>query len=161
MLVAAARAIHMAGSGSDFGFTIDNMTVDFKAIMDRQKGSCQSASRSMMIGMQCSKAMDVYRGYAAFDGTHTVRINDDVIQGETILIHTGARPHEIQILGLDSVEWLNNTRLLDLDELPKHLVILVGSYIGLNLLRSFVVLVADVTMLKKLEKPSPDCLAGK
>lgn len=148
MLVAAARAIHMAGRGADFGFTIDNMTVDFKAIMDRQKGSCQSASRSMMIGMQRSKAMDVYRGYAAFDGTHTVRINDDVIQGETILIHTGARPREIQILGLDSVEWLNNTRLLDLDELPKHLVILGGLYIGLEFAQIFRRFGSDVTIIE-------------
>jgi pyruvate/2-oxoglutarate dehydrogenase complex dihydrolipoamide dehydrogenase (E3) component len=98
---------------------------------------------------------DVYRGHAQFESEHTVRVGDAVIEGETIYIHTGARARVPNIPGLDEVDYLTNKELLALTELPEHLVIVGGSYIGLEFGQMFRRFGSEVTVLQRGDQLMP------
>ena len=136
-LVASARAAHMARRGGDFGVITDGFTIDFEKVMSRQNDLRNSWSNGMAGWLKNADGVTVYEGYGAFTGAHTVRVGDDEIHGERILIHTGARPRQIDLPGLEDVPWLTNRGLLDLKALPAHLVVLGGSYIGIEFAQAF------------------------
>lgn len=146
-MVASARAAHMARRGPDFGVHTGELTIDFDKVMARMN-EIRSGSKGMEEWLTNMDGVDVYKGYAQFESGHTVRINDDVISGETIVIHTGARARKVPIPGIDEVDWLDNVRLLDLDELPDHLMIIGGSYIGMEFAQVFRRLGSEVTIFE-------------
>lgn len=147
-IVASARAAHMARRGADFGVNISDFSIDFSKVMQRQNAIRDGASNGLENWLDSMDGVDVYRGYAAFESDHTVRIGDEVISGETIVIHTGAKPRTPPISGLDDVDWLDNSRLLDLKALPEHLVVIGGSYIGMEFAQAFRRLGSQVTILE-------------
>ena len=147
-IVASARAAHMARRGPDFGVHTGELTIDFAKVMARQNTMRNSATQGMEGWFSNMKGVDLYKEYASFESDHTVRVGDEVIYGETIVIHTGARPRIIPFPGLDEVEWLDNARLLDLEALPPHLVVVGGSYIGMEFAQAFRRLGSEVTILE-------------
>ncbi|MEL6151967.1 MAG: mercuric reductase [Chloroflexota bacterium] len=153
-LVAAARAAYMARRANDFGVVlpgdgnhhIEDIRVDWqhgiKRALDNRQGT-----NEWMDGF-LDENVDLYRGWAQFESEKTVRINDDVIEGETIYIHTGASPRVPDIPGIDSVPYLTSTNLLELPDLPEHIVIVGGSYIGLEYSQIFRRFGAQVTVIE-------------
>ncbi|MEM8858344.1 MAG: FAD-dependent oxidoreductase, partial [Chloroflexota bacterium] len=131
-IVASARAAHMANRGADFGVNISDFTIDYGKVRERMNTIRNNGSNGMGGWLRGMENVDFYDGYAAFENDHTVRIGDDVIYGETIVIHTGTRSRTFPFEGLDSVDWIDNQGLLDLEELPEKLVIIGGSYIGME-----------------------------
>ena len=146
-LVASARAAHMARRGSDFGVEIDNFEVNFETVMARMN-KMRSGHTGMEAWLSGMDNVDVYKGYAQFENEHQVRIGDDVIHGETIVIHTGTRGRVFPFEGIDEVDWISNRGLLDLKALPKHLVIIGGSYIGMEFGQVFRRLGSEVTIIE-------------
>lgn len=136
-IVASARAAHMARRGADFGVNISDFSIDFSRVMERQNKIRNDGSHGLEEWLGGMDGVDLYKNYAEFESDHTVRIGTDVISGETIVIHTGAKPQAPPIPGLDGVDWLDNARLLDLKELPQHLVVIGGSYIGMEFAQAF------------------------
>lgn len=151
-LVASARAAHMARRGADFGVEIDNFRIDFNTVMQRQNDIRRGNSSGLEEWLGSMKGVTLYKGYAAFEDEHTVRIGDDAISGDTIIIHTGTRARMPDIDGLGGVDWLDNVRLLDLKELPKHLVIIGGSYIGMEFGQAFRRFGSEVTIIEKSDQ---------
>jgi pyruvate/2-oxoglutarate dehydrogenase complex dihydrolipoamide dehydrogenase (E3) component len=147
-IVASARAAHMARRGPDFGVITGQIEIDFARVMERQNKMRHGASEGLENWLRGLDGVTVFAGYGAFTGPHTVQINDDVIAGETIVINAGGRPRQVAIAGLDEVEWLDNAGLLDLTALPQHLVIVGGSYIGLEFAQAFRRLGSEVTVLE-------------
>ena len=147
-IVASARAAHMARRGPDFGVITGEIEIDFARVMERQNQMRHGASAGLESWLRGMQGVTVYAGYGRFTGPHTVQVNDDVITGETIVINAGARARVLPIPGLEEVDWLDNARLLDLTELPQHLVIVGGSYIGLEFAQAFRRLGSDVTVLE-------------
>jgi pyruvate/2-oxoglutarate dehydrogenase complex dihydrolipoamide dehydrogenase (E3) component len=90
-------------------------------------------------GMQkwLREVTDFYAGWAEFEDGHTVRVNGERLYGERIVIHTGARARKPDIEGIDEVPWLDNRGILALEKLPGHLLILGGSYIGMEFAQAF------------------------
>ena len=74
----------------------------------------------------------VYEGHARFEGPHTVSVGAELLEAEKIFINVGARALVPPMPGIDSVNYLTNSSKMELDFLPKHLVIIGGSYIGLE-----------------------------
>ena len=147
-IVASARAAHMARRGADFGVVTGQVSVDFAKVMARQNKMRHGASRGMEGWLRGMDNVTIYDGFGAFTGKNMVRVGDDLIEGETIVINAGGRARIFPIPGLDEVDWLNNTRLLDLEELPAHLVIVGGSYIGLEFAQAFRRLGSEVTVIE-------------
>lgn len=148
-LVASARAAYMARRGSDFGVNIESFSIDFDKVMARQNVMRHGISDSLEDWFDGMPGVDLYKGFAQFEDEHSVRVGDEVIRGDTIVIHTGARSRKPPIPGLDQVNWLDNVRLLDLTVLPQHLVIIGGSYISLEFAQVFRRLGSEVTILER------------
>ncbi len=148
-LVASARAAHMARRGPDFGVAVGEITIDFAKVMARQNKLRHSNSKNLEEWLRGLEGVDFFDTYAHFESDHTVRVGDEIIYGETIVVHTGARARTPTIPGLETVPWLDNVRLLDLQELPQHLIILGGSYISLEFAQAFRRFGSAVTIIER------------
>ncbi|WP_417848863.1 mercuric reductase [Thalassoglobus sp.] len=145
-LVASAHAIHLARRGREFGFSANGLTVDFSAAMETQ----QAARRRSSAGIKASLARlgTVFEGEASFQDDHTIQVGAELLEADTIVIHAGTRPVIPNVVGLEDVNYLTNETLLDLRELPSHLVIVGGSYIALEFAQIFRRFGSDVTVLE-------------
>jgi pyruvate/2-oxoglutarate dehydrogenase complex dihydrolipoamide dehydrogenase (E3) component len=132
-LVASAYAAHMARRAADFGVKIPcEITVDMKAVKarkDRVSGVSRTGVEQSLKGL---KGCTVYEGHARFSGPHSVRVGDQELEAPWIFINAGGRALVPPIPGLDKVGYLTNSSMMDVDYLPPHLIILGGSYIGLE-----------------------------
>ncbi|GJM40101.1 MAG: mercuric reductase [Ardenticatenaceae bacterium] len=148
-IVASARAAHMARRGPDFGVNTGTFEIDFARVRERQNDIRNEASTGMESWLRNMENVTIFNEFGSFTGTHSVSVGAQEIEGETIVIHTGARPRVAPIPGLDGVDWLENSRLLDLEELPKHLLVIGGSYIGLEFSQAFRRFGSEVTVLER------------
>jgi len=147
-LVASARAAHVARRGPDFGVQTGEIIIDFNKVMNRQNQMRHDASQGMETWLSGMDGVTIYPEYALFEGSHTITVGDKIIEAETIVINAGGRPRLVPIIGIENVDWLDNARLLDLDELPTNLVIIGGSYISLEFAQIFRRLGSQVTVLE-------------
>lgn len=147
-LVASARAAHMARRGPDFGVHTGEIKIDFAKVMSRANNIRHGGSRGMEGWLRGMNNVDVYGEFATFESDNTVRVGDEVISGETIVINAGGRARVVPIPGIDGVDWLDNRKLLNLTELPQHLVIVGGSYISMEFAQVFRRLGSEVTILE-------------
>lgn len=145
-LVASARAAHMARRGADFGVEINDFTVNLETIRSRMNMVRDNSELEQRL--RNIDGVDFFDGYAHFVTDSDVQVGDELLSGTTIVVHTGTRPYALPIAGLDEVPWLDNAGLLDLEEIPDHLVIVGGSYIGMELGQIYRRFGADVTILE-------------
>lgn len=131
-IVASARAAHIARRGPDFGVETGEFSINFNRIRERMNTLRNNGSSGLEGWLRGMKHVDFYAEYATFVGDHTVQVGDEEIYGETIVIHTGTRSRTFPFEGLETVDWLDNQGLLDLEELPEKLIIIGGSYIGME-----------------------------
>lgn len=147
-LVASARVAHMMRRGPEYGIHAGHLEVNFREVMARMD-SVRTKSRGGLEGwITSSEGVTLHRGWGQFVGPRQIRVNDEVITGENVYINVGTRPRMPDLAGLDSIDWLDSGRLLNLPALPEHLIILGGSYIGLEFGQVFRRLGAQVTILE-------------
>ena len=148
-LVASARAIHLARRGAEFGFDAGPVRVDMRRVMQRKDeivGASRSSVESWVRGM---KGVEWITGHAKFIAARTVRVRDRVLAATNVFINVGGRAARPPIPGLDSVGALDNVSVLDLQEVPSHLVIAGASYIGLEYAQIMRRLGAEVTVVER------------
>ena len=136
--VASAYVAHMARRAAEYGVDIgDTVKVDMKQVKAR-KDAIVTKSRDgvtkWMAGLEHGK---VYRGHALFTGPKTISVNNESLEADRIFINTGGRASVPEIQGLETVPYLTNSSLLDLDFVPEHLIVIGGSYIGLEFAQAF------------------------
>jgi pyruvate/2-oxoglutarate dehydrogenase complex dihydrolipoamide dehydrogenase (E3) component len=136
-LVAAARAIYQTTRGDQFGFSVENLQVDFTKVMTPQKNNRQRTAAGIEQTLASYKNSTVFKGYAEFIDTSRVKVNSEVLHAPHIVINTGSHPSLPSVPGIEDIEWLDNQGILDLTELPGHLAIVGGSYIGLEFAQIF------------------------
>lgn len=147
-IVASARAAHMARRGTDFGVITGKVNIDFTKVMARQNTMRHGASDGLEKWLRDMDGVTIYNGFGTFEDASVVRVGDVRIAGETIVINAGGRARKLTLPGIEAVDWLDNRKLLDLKELPQHLVIVGGSYIGLEFAQAFRRLGSEVTVLQ-------------
>jgi len=132
-LVASARAAYMARRGSDFGVVIDgSITVDMKKVKARKDEIVLASTEGVERWLKGTKNLTVYEGHGRFEGPNTIRVNGEVIEGEKIVVNVGARALVPDMPGLNGTNYLTNSGVMELDFLPEHLIVIGGSYIGLE-----------------------------
>jgi len=146
-LVAAARTAHMVRRAGDFGVKVSDFRVDFPKAMERQKRNREESNESFSKWLD--ESTDFYRAEARFVSDHEVEVGDETIRGETIYIHTGATARVAPIPGIEKVDYLDNKAILSLQELPEHLVVIGGSYVGLEFSQIFRRFASRVTVLER------------
>jgi len=149
-LVASARAIHMARRGAEFGFTIgQTVSVDMARVKARKDEIVRQSSEGVERWMRQTPNLTVYDGHGRFSGAHTVTVNDEVLEAEQIFINVGARAIVPDLTGGKHVPILTNTGILELDVLPEHLLIVGGSYIGLEFAQMYRRFGSRVTVIER------------
>ena len=132
-LVASAYAAHLARRSAEYGVDIGGQVrVDMKRVKARKDEVSGKSNQGVESWMRTLANGTVYRGHARFVGPKTVRLNDDVLSAEQIFINVGGRPLVPKMPGLEAVRYLTNLSMMDVDFLPEHLIVIGGSYIGLE-----------------------------
>ena len=151
-MVASAYAAHLARRAGDFGVSAGPVGVDFAAVMarkDKVVGGSRSSLESWLRGMaNCT----LVEGHARFLSPTTVKVGDDMLEADRFFINVGCRATVPDFPGRDQVRTLTNTTLLELDALPRRLVVVGGSYIGLEFAQVFRRFGSEVTVVEKMPR---------
>jgi pyruvate/2-oxoglutarate dehydrogenase complex dihydrolipoamide dehydrogenase (E3) component len=132
-MIASAYAAHMARRAGDYGVLLDaSPRVDMKRVKARKDEIVRRSRDGVERWMQGLKDASVYRGHAQFVATNVVKVNDDELSADMIFIDVGGRPRIPKMPGLDTVPYFTNVTMMDLDFVPEHLVVIGGSYVGLE-----------------------------
>jgi pyruvate/2-oxoglutarate dehydrogenase complex dihydrolipoamide dehydrogenase (E3) component len=160
-MIASARAAHVARNASRLGVSAGPVTVDLPAVVARKDaivGVWRDGVARRLAG--AGTGLTVLRGHARFAGPREIEVNGERHRGDVIIVNTGARPVLPPIPGLDDVPWLDSRRALDLREVPAHLLVLGGGYIGCELGQMFRRFGARVTIVQRgprlLSREDPD-----
>ncbi|MBI1929017.1 FAD-containing oxidoreductase [Candidatus Poribacteria bacterium] len=149
-LVASARAAYMAGRGADFGVIIDGqIKVDMKRVKARKDGVVRQSSTGLTNWLKGMKNVTLYQGHGRFESPNTVRVNSELLEAKKIFINVGARAFVPDIPGLNGVDYLTNSSMMEVDSLPEHLLIIGGSYIALEFAQMYRRFGSQVTILER------------
>ena len=146
-LVASARVAHLARRAADFGVSTGLVKVDMTAIKARKDRIVHASRRGLEDWMAATENLTLIEGSAAFTAPDTVEVDGGLLAAPRIFVNTGARP--VVPDWARDLPYLTNISLLDLDELPAHLVIVGGSYIGLEFAQMYCRFGSEVTVLEK------------
>jgi pyruvate/2-oxoglutarate dehydrogenase complex dihydrolipoamide dehydrogenase (E3) component len=149
-LVASARAIHMARRGDQFGFTTAGpVQVDMTRVKARMRAESGSSNEGVERWMKQTPGMTVYQGHARLTGPRTVAVGDIELECKEIFLNVGARAVVPDIPGAASVPLLTNSGIVALDTLPEHLIVVGGSYVGLEFAQIYRRFGSRVTVIER------------
>lgn len=149
-LIASAYAAHLARRAADFGVTIGGpVAVDMKAVKARKDRISGKSSQGVEKWVRGLESATVFQGHARFESARTVRVGDELLEAERIFVNVGGRPLAPPMPGLDQVPYLTSTSMMDVDFLPEHLIVVGGSYIGLEFGQMYRRFGAKVTIVEK------------
>lgn len=154
-LVASARAAHVARRGAEFGFAAGDVRVDMRAVKRRKDGVVKQSSDGLgnwIVGM---KNVALIRGHARFVAPRTVAVNGRTLQADKVFINSGGRALVPDIPGVRDVPYLVNTSMMEVDFLPEHLIVVGGSYIGLEFAQMYRRFGSKVTVVERMAKLLP------
>lgn len=148
-LVASARAVHMARRGAVYGFDAGDVTVDMARVMQRKDDIVQQSTQGVERWMRGLDNATVIQGHATFTGPRTVQVNGRTLAADKVFIDVGGRAVKPDMPGIEQVATLNNASIMSLTVVPEHLLIIGGSYIGLEFAQIMRRLGARVTVIEK------------
>jgi pyruvate/2-oxoglutarate dehydrogenase complex dihydrolipoamide dehydrogenase (E3) component len=149
-LVASAQAAHVARRAADFGVVLDgDVRVDMKRVHARAAKVSADARAGVEGWVRGMQGCTVIHGQARFESPTTVRVGDEVLTAPRIFINVGGRATVPNLPGLANVPYLTNTSMVALDVLPEHLVVIGGSYIGLEFAQMYRRFGSQVTVLER------------
>ncbi|MBR0669462.1 FAD-containing oxidoreductase [Roseomonas hellenica] len=153
-MVASAKAANTIARAADYGITLSGgvMRVDMAAVSDRVNAIVQASRSGLERWLTGMERCTLIRGHAVFEGARLVRVGDRQLTAGRIFLNVGARPLVPDIPGLAAVPFLTSSTTLRLREVPRHLVIIGGSYIGLEFAQIFRRFGAEVTVIEKGER---------
>ena len=132
-LVASARVAHVARHGAEHGVMIDaGFRVDMARVKARKDEVVRQSTTGVESWLRGTAGLTVIQGHARFEGPRSVRVGQDLLEAPEIFINVGGRASVPEIPGLGDVPYLTNSGMMELDIVPGHLVIIGGSYIGLE-----------------------------
>jgi pyruvate/2-oxoglutarate dehydrogenase complex dihydrolipoamide dehydrogenase (E3) component len=147
-LVASAEAAHIARRAADFGVSIAGpVGIDMKRVKARKDAVVEASRKSVLAGLSVENCT-LYRHQACFIAPHEIRVGGTVLKSERIFINVGGRASAPSMPGLDQVEYLTNSSMMDIDFVPPHLVIVGGSYVGLEFAQMYRRFGSEVTVVE-------------
>ncbi len=152
-LVANARAIYQTRRGGEFGFRLPGpVEIDFPAIMARKQRILMPSRENVEKGLREEDGCTVFHEAARFLSPHEVQVGPQTLAAPKIFINVGGRATVPDLPGVHEVPFLTNSTLLDLKQLPQHLVIVGGSYISCEFAQMFRRFGSEVTILEKSDR---------
>ena len=149
-LVASAYAAHLARRSAEYGIAIGSpIKIDMKRVRARADVVSTNARTNIEKWLQGMDGLTVIEGHARFESPDVVRVGEHLLKAPRIFINVGGRAGVPDIPGVTTVDYLTNTSILKLDIVPKHLVVVGGSYIGLEFAQMYRRFGAEVTIVEK------------
>ena len=148
-LIASARAAHIARRGEEFGVTIEgSVSVDMKKVKARKDAVVRRSNEGLEQWLRGTENVAIYQGHGRFEDAHQVRVGDEIIEAEKIFINVGGRAATPTLTGHDQVSYFNNSTMMDVDFVPEHLIVIGGSYIGLEFAQMYRRFGSEVTIVE-------------
>jgi len=132
-LIASARAAHVARRAPDFGVTIGGAVgVDMARVKARKDGVVAQSNGGVTNWLKNATNVTLIEGHGRFETPTTVRVGNRLLEAPQVFINTGGRPSVPKLEGVGDVPFLTSTGMMSVDYLPEHLIVVGGSYIGLE-----------------------------
>jgi len=148
-LVASAYAAHVARRHADYGVTIGGpISVDMKAVKARKDAIVAPSRNSVERSLKELDGCTVFQGHGRFVAPNAVKVGETVLEAPQIFINVGGRATVPPMPGIDEVPYLTNATMMDVDFLPEHLIVIGGSYIGLEFAQMFRRFGSKVTVIE-------------
>ncbi|MFN7984629.1 MAG: FAD-containing oxidoreductase [Vicinamibacterales bacterium] len=155
-LVASARAIHMARRGGEFGFAVDGtVRADMMRIKARKDDIVRQSREGVESSLRATPNLTVLQGQASFTGERTLSVGEQTLDADAFFINVGARATLPETAAPHDPRCLTNSSILNLDAIPEHLIIVGGSYIGLEFAQMFRRFGSRVTVLERGDRIIP------
>ncbi|HZQ46181.1 MAG TPA: FAD-containing oxidoreductase [Verrucomicrobiae bacterium] len=152
-LVASAYAAHLARSAADFGVIIaGRVDVDMKRVKARKDAVSGGSRAKVESWLQQMNNCTLYRGHARFESPREVSVGTTLLTADRIFINVGTRPHIPDLPGIDQIDYLTNSTMMDIDFLPPHLMIVGGSYVGLEFGQMYRRFGSKVTIIEMMSR---------
>ncbi len=152
MLIYTADSIMAIGAAKKLGINAEVKDIDFGSIMERMRKSRQESQIQIREGLKQSENLDFYEGEGYFVDEYTLEVNGEQLKADKIFIASGTRPFSPPIKGLDNVDYLTNSSVLELEEKPESLIIIGGGYIAVEFGHFFSAMGTRVTMLEMADR---------
>lgn len=148
-MVASAYAAHMARRAADFGVAIDGtVSVDMRRVKARKDAISGKSRMGLETWLKGMENCTVYEGHARFESPRDISVGPDRITAGRIFINVGGRAAVPAMPGLEQVQYLTNSSMMEIDFLPRHLIIVGGSYVGLEFGQMFRRFGSEVTIIE-------------
>jgi len=155
-VISSARLVHQASRAAEFGLRIPTLEVDFPAVLERAKRILTESRDGLRAGLADSNNPKLLCGHARIEGREgerfCVRINDEMVMAAQLVLDTGTRSLIPPIEGLAEVDFIHSENWLERSELPKHLAIIGGGYIGLEMGQFYQRMGSRVTVIEESDQ---------
>jgi pyruvate/2-oxoglutarate dehydrogenase complex dihydrolipoamide dehydrogenase (E3) component len=131
-LIASAHVAHQARRAADYGLQVGAVKVDMARVKARKDAVVEGSRSSLEQWLRSLANVTVYQGQARFVDAHTVKVGSDALEAERVFIDVGGRPSVPNMPGVDQVSYLTSESMMDIDFVPEHLIVIGGSYVGLE-----------------------------
>jgi pyruvate/2-oxoglutarate dehydrogenase complex dihydrolipoamide dehydrogenase (E3) component len=149
-LVATAKAAYVARRAKDFGVVVGGeVGVDMRATKARKDAIVAKSRDGIESWLRGMKGCTVFAGTARFEGPGVMQVGEQLLRAKKFFLNVGCRPALPESLGADKVKHLTSSTILDLDVLPEHLVVVGGSYIGLEFAQMYRRFGSRVTVVER------------
>src|ERR1035438_3765109 len=153
-MVASAYAAHMARRAAVFGVNVGaDVTVDMRRVKARKDAVSGKSRKGVETSLKQMKNCTVYEGHARFESAREVSVGERRLASGRIFINVGARAVVPAMQGLDQVDYLTNSSMMAVDFLPRHLIVIGGSYVGLEFGQMFRRFGSEVTIVEMGPRP--------
>ncbi len=154
-LIASARAAHLARRGAEVGFAAGDVRVDMQAVKTRKDEIVRQSQNALAGWIGAMKNVSLIDGHARFTAPKTIAVNGRLLSAERVFLNVGGRAFVPDIPGLKDVPYFTNSTIMALDRVPEHLVIVGGSYIGLEFAQMYRRFGSRVTVVERMAKLLP------
>jgi pyruvate/2-oxoglutarate dehydrogenase complex dihydrolipoamide dehydrogenase (E3) component len=154
-MISSAHIAHYAKVAPEFGIHPGKIKVNMAEVVARKNEIVESFRSGVQDQIDSSPNLTLYRGYGRFTAPHQVEVNGETLKSDRIFINTGTRPRIAPIPGLEQIEVLTNRNIMDLKELPPHLIALGGSYLGLEFGQMFCRFGCEVSVVEMSDQILP------
>ncbi len=163
-MVASAYAAHLAREGARFGVSVGSLNIDWAGVHAHKEAVVQTARGNVTRWMENTPGVSVIRGHARFTSPNSLDVDGSQLTARRFFINVGARAVVPPLPGIEKVRVLTNADIMDVDRVPEHLLVIGGSYIGLEFAQIFRRLGASVTVIERfpqiIAREDPDVIAA-
>ncbi len=153
-MIASARVAHLVSRAKDYGVNAAFSSIDLDAVLKRKRDIVESFRSGSLKGILSTEGLTLYEGFGRFVGDKTLEItmtegSSKRLAADIFIINTGTSPAVPPVLGFDQVPALNSTTIMEVGQLPKHLIIIGGGYVGLEFGQMFKRFGSNVTIVHR------------